>query len=68
MRPTEIKDLVAGLLVVIFIAMAIGQYGRLERFARDQAKASLRGWPEHRFFPVGYEYHGPKKAVVHEHR
>lgn len=56
MRPTEIKDLVAGLLVVIFIAIAVGQYGRLQAFARAQAQAALKGWPAHPFFPAGYEY------------
>jgi hypothetical protein len=51
MKPTEIKDLVTGLLVLIFAAMALGQYGRLERFARREAVAALHPRPTSAFFP-----------------
>lgn len=54
MRPVEIKDLVVGILAVIFISMALGQYGRLERFARTEAAKALRPKPVPEFFPAGY--------------
>ncbi len=37
MKPAEIGSLVSGLLVVIGIAIGLGQYPRLERWAREQA-------------------------------
>lgn len=57
MKPLDIKDLAAGLLSVILLSMAVGQYGKLQGFARGQAAAALRGWPAHPFFPPGYDYH-----------
>ena len=51
MRPTEIKDLVVGLSVVVMIALALGQNGKLEYYARSQAAQALNGWPTHPFFP-----------------
>lgn len=54
MKPTEIKDLVVGLLAVIFVAMAIGQFGTLERFARKQMIQALHPKPAPLFFPPGY--------------
>ena len=50
MKPVEIKDLVAGLLVIIFAAVALGQYGRLERFARQEVARALRPRPTPEFF------------------
>ncbi len=50
MRPAEIGSLITGLLVIIGIALAVGQYPRLERFARAQAAQALRGWQPHPFF------------------
>ena len=37
MRTPEIGSLVTGILAVIGLAMALGQYGRLESWARHQA-------------------------------
>lgn len=54
MRPTEIKDIVTGLLAIIFVAMALGQYGRLEQFARAEAAKALQPKPVPAFFPAGY--------------
>ncbi|MDR3607565.1 MAG: hypothetical protein P4M08_09310, partial [Oligoflexia bacterium] len=42
LKPTEIKDLVTGLLVIIFASMALGQFGRLETFARHEAAKAFR--------------------------
>jgi hypothetical protein len=55
MKSLDLKDLVVGLLAVIFISMAIGRFGALETFARKQAVAALRPWPAHPFFPKDYE-------------
>ena len=54
MKPIEIKDLVSGILVIIFTAMALGQYGRLEKFARSEAVKALRPKPVAEFFPRNY--------------
>jgi hypothetical protein len=54
MKPTEIKDLVTGLLVLIFAASALGQYGSLQRFARVEAARTFRPSPTPAFFPKGY--------------
>lgn len=62
MRPAEIKDLVVGLMVVVMIAMATGQYGKLKQFSRKQAASALKGWKTHPFFPAGYD--GAKGRVV----
>ncbi len=50
MRPADIGSLIAGLLVIVGIALAMGQYPRLERFAREQAVLALRGWEPQPFF------------------
>jgi hypothetical protein len=49
-KAIEFKDLVTGLLVVVGIALAIGQYDKLEMFAKKEANESLRGWDTHVFF------------------
>lgn len=54
MKPTEIKDLVTGLLVVILAAIALGQYGSLQQFARAEAAKALHPKPTHAFFPKAY--------------
>lgn len=53
MKPVDIKDIVIGLLTVISIAMALGQYDNLERFARREFVKSLKphGWYSAPFFP-----------------
>lgn len=48
MRPMEIKDLVVGLLTILVLAMAVGQFGKVQAFAIRQAASALKGWPEHR--------------------
>lgn len=53
----DLRDLIKGILVVIFFSISIGQFERLHTFAREQAIASLKGWPEYHFFPKGYEGH-----------
>jgi hypothetical protein len=53
MRPTEIKDLVVGLLTITLIAIALGQFDRLHSFARKEAAKSLKGWSAlPQFFPT----------------
>ncbi len=54
MKPTEIKDLVSGILAIIFLALALGQYGRLERFARAEVAKALRPKAAPAFFPASY--------------
>lgn len=49
MRPT---DIVGGVLAMIFLSMALGQYGRLERFARIEATKALRPKLVLTFFPT----------------
>jgi hypothetical protein len=41
MRPIDLRDLIVGLLVVIFLAIATGQYWKLERYARREAERAL---------------------------
>lgn len=55
MKPTEIKDLVTGLLAIIFLAIALGQYGGLEQFARKEVAHALKPRPTPPFFPPGFE-------------
>ena len=57
----DLKDFVVGIMTVIFISMAIGQYHKLQAFARRQAMAALKPWPAHHFFPPGYEVKDPHK-------
>lgn len=54
MKPTEIKDLVAGLLTIILTALALGQFDRLEKFARAEVVEALRPKVTAPFFPQGY--------------
>ena len=55
MRNIDLKDLIIGLMTVIILAMSLGQYGKLQEFAKRQAVAALKPWPAHRFFPPNYE-------------
>jgi hypothetical protein len=50
MKPTEIKDLVTGLLVIVMAAIALGQYGKLEHFARVEVGKALMPQPTRPFF------------------
>jgi hypothetical protein len=50
MRPTEIKDLVAGLLVIILLSITLGHYADLQVFARHEAAKSIKGWKPYYFF------------------
>lgn len=54
MKPTEIKDLVSGLLLLIFATIALGQYGRLEKFARREAAKAFHPRSVRAFFPRSY--------------
>ena len=51
MKPVEIRDLVTGLLAVIFAAIALGQYGKLERFAAKELPVVLHPRATPAFFP-----------------
>ena len=51
MKPTEIKDIALGLLTIVLLSMALGQYGKLEKFARTEAAKALRPKPVPEFFP-----------------
>jgi hypothetical protein len=56
MRPTEIKDLVVGIITIILIAIALGQFDRLHSFARKEAARSLKGWSAlPQFFPASWK-------------
>ena len=50
------RELVNGLMVVVLIALSVGQLDTLNVFARKQAAKALRGWKAPpAFFPAGYE-------------
>jgi hypothetical protein len=55
MKPIDLKDLVTGLLIIIGLALTIGQYDRLQEFAKIEAAHALKGWNSHPFFPAGYK-------------
>ena len=64
MRTPDIGSLVTGILAVVGIALALGQYGRLETWARNQAIEAMswkRGLP-YFFAPVGNPRHKAMKA------
>ena len=42
MKPIDIKDLVNGLITLVFLSIAIGQYGRLREFAKEEFVKSMR--------------------------
>ena len=50
MKSVDLTKLIEGLIAVIGVAIALGQYPALERFARGEAGNALRGWDTHRFF------------------
>ena len=54
MKAIDVTKLVEGLLVVIFLALAVGHYNDLRSFAIREASASLKGWPTRTFFPSTY--------------
>ena len=41
MRPLDIKSLVEGILAIIFLALALGQFERLQKFAREEMASAL---------------------------
>jgi putative sterol carrier protein len=41
MRPIDLRDLIVGLIMVIFLAIATGQYRKLEAFARGEMHRAL---------------------------
>lgn len=55
MNATDLRDIIKGLLVVISISLALGQYPKLQRFARLEAAKALKGGHTPRFFPNGYD-------------
>lgn len=54
MRAIDLTKLIEGLLVLILVAIALGQYNNLRAFAAREAAASLHGWGTHAFFPSTY--------------
>jgi hypothetical protein len=61
MKTPEIGSLVSGIIAIVGIAISIGQYGRLESWARHQAMEAMawkRGLP--------YFFAPPAKRPVHE--
>lgn len=50
MKPIEIKDLVIGILAIIFVSVALGKFRSLEKFARNEAAKALRPKPTPAFF------------------
>jgi hypothetical protein len=62
MKATDINSLVAGILAIIGFAIGIGQYGRLEAWARNQAMEAMmwkRGLP---YFFAPARKHGHRAA------
>ena len=57
MRAVEIKDLITGLLMIIFLSLAIGKYDALKTYARREGLRALSGksWKTPNFFPKGFE-------------
>lgn len=41
MKPIDIKDLVNGLITLMLLSLAIGQYGKLREFAKREFIKSL---------------------------
>jgi hypothetical protein len=64
----DLREMVNGILTIIFISIAIGQFDKLHSFAREQAIASLRGWPAYHFFPKGYGVEFSDRHVYVENR
>ena len=50
----DLRDLIKGILVTIFISMAIGKFDKFHDFAKQEAIKTLHGWPAYHFFPPGY--------------
>lgn len=50
----DLRDLIVGILVVIFIAMGVGKLDALHDFAKKEAVKTLHGWPAYHFFPKSY--------------
>ncbi len=61
MKATDITGLVKGLLVVIGLAISVGRYDDLRKFARNQAIESLKGWKSTPFFYPASKSHGANK-------
>jgi hypothetical protein len=61
MTHIDLRDLVVGLTLIILLAMGLGQYDRLQKFALHQAEIALKPWPSHPFFPPGYEIKVPHR-------
>lgn len=56
MKSTDIKDLVSGLITIILIAIAFGQYGKLREFVVKEAKEAMNvGKATPTFFPKTYD-------------
>ena len=61
MNHIDIRDLVVGLTLVVLLAVGLGQFARLHKFAMHQAELALRPWPSHPFFTPGYEIKVPHR-------
>ena len=54
MAPINLTELIRGLLVVVLLANAVGQGGKLAEFARNEFAKSLRPAATRNFFPLDY--------------
>ena len=64
----DLTPLIRGLLVVIGISIVLGKYGALQKYARQEAVASLQGWNSPVFFPGAYRriLIAPHPGQVHQ--
>lgn len=45
MKPIDLKDLLNGIITVVMISLAIGQYGNLRAFAKKEFVKLMRARP-----------------------
>ena len=55
MKPIDLSGLIQGLAVVIILAISIGKYDALKKFAMNEARHALKPTPTKPFFPKSYD-------------
>ena len=60
MQTPDLSPLIKGVFVIVGIAISLGQYGRLEHWARKQAMEAV-AWRE----PLPYFFAQPKASAHH---
>jgi hypothetical protein len=51
MKPIDLRHLIKGVLLIIFISIAAGRYGDIRDFARREAAGALKTRKTPTFFP-----------------